>query len=188
LLEAIKSGAVIKYSPQTIDHEVTHVLDEIKTQLARQGRDMTAYLKTRDMTEEKIIVEEARPTAIKRLERSLILDEIARVEKIEVSKEMLDTTFQQTFYDMAGSADFQKYMKGKTQPPKQMINAVAMESANRAYLQQTLERLKAIATGSELGPASPSSTAPHTSKKKNSSKLPGAGKSTKSKKKTTTPG
>jgi trigger factor len=188
LLEAIKSGAVIKYSPQTIDHEVPHVLEEIKTQLARQGRDMAAYLKTRDMTEERFIAEEARPTAIKRLERSLILDEIARVEKIEVSKEMLDTTFQQTFYDMAGSADFQKYMKGKAQPPKQMINAVAMESANRAYLQQTLERLKSIATGSELRPSDPSSPAPHTSKKRSSSKVSDAKKSSKGKKKVTTPG
>jgi hypothetical protein len=109
--------------------------------------DLPAYLKTREMDEEKFIAEEARPTAIKRLERSLLLDEIARVEKIEVSKDMLDNSFQQTFYEMAGSEDFQKYMKGKSQPPKQMINAVAMESANRAYLQQTLERLKAIATG-----------------------------------------
>ncbi len=78
------------------------------------------------------------------------MDELARAEKIEVSKELLDSTFQQTWYEMAGSEDFKKYMRGKTQPPKQMMNAVAMESANRAYLQQTLERLKLIATG--MGP------------------------------------
>ena len=37
--------------------------------------------------------------------------------------------------------------RGKSQPPKQLMNAVAMESANRAYVQQTLNRLKNIATG-----------------------------------------
>jgi hypothetical protein len=38
-------------------------------------------------------------------------------------------------------------IRGKSQPPKQLMNAVAMESANRAYVQQTLNRLKDIATG-----------------------------------------
>lgn len=147
VMEAIKITTTIKYAPQTLDNEASHVMEDIKSRLAKQGMDLPAYLKTREMDEEKFIAEEARPTAIKRLERSLLLDEIARVEKIEVSKDMLDNSFQQTFYEMAGSEDFQKYMKGKSQPPKQMINAVAMESANRAYLQQTLERLKAIATG-----------------------------------------
>ncbi len=146
-MEAIKADASIKYSPQTLDHETGHVMEDIKSRLAKQGLDLPAYLKTREMDEEKFVAEEARPTAAKRLERSLLLDEIAKAEKIEVGKEQLDSSFQQTLYEMAGSEDFQKYMKGKSQPPKQLLNAVAMESANRAYLQQTLERLKAIATG-----------------------------------------
>jgi Ulp1 family protease len=75
------------------------------------------------------------------------MDEIARVEKIEVSKDQLDNSFQQTLYEMAGSEDFQKYMKGKSKPPKQLLEAMTMESANRAYIQQTLERLKSIAVG-----------------------------------------
>jgi hypothetical protein len=48
---------------------------------------------------------------------------------------------------MAGSENFQKYMKGKAKPPKQLVEAMTMESANRAYLQQTLDRLRTIATG-----------------------------------------
>jgi FKBP-type peptidyl-prolyl cis-trans isomerase (trigger factor) len=99
------------------------------------------------MDEEKFVADEARLAAVKRLERSLILDEIAKIEKIEVTKDHLDNTFQQTWYEMSGSEDFQKYLRGKSQPPKQLLNAVAMESANRAYLQQTLERIKLIATG-----------------------------------------
>jgi trigger factor len=145
--DAIKSEAKIKYAPQTLEHEISHVKEEIESRLAKQGMDLATYLKTRNMDEEKFLSEEVKPTAIKRLERSLLLDEISKVEKIEVSKEILDNTFQQTYYEMAGSPDFQKYMKGKSQPPKQMLNAIAMESANRAYLHLTLERLKEIATG-----------------------------------------
>ena len=108
---------------------------------------MAAYLKSREMDEEKFISEEARPIAVKRLERSLIMDELAKVENIDVSQEVLQSTFQQTWGEYQGDANFQKSMRGKSQPPKQLMNAVAMESANRAYVQQTLNRLKDIATG-----------------------------------------
>ncbi len=147
LMEKIKEKASIKYPPQTLAHELEHVMEDLKSRLADQGLDMTAYLKTREMDEEKFIAEEARPIAVKRLERSLVMDELARVEKIEVSKEMLQSSFEQTWGEYQGDADFQKSMRGKSQPPKQLMNAVAMESANRAYGQQTLNRLKDIATG-----------------------------------------
>ncbi len=147
IMEQIKGGAEIKYPPQVVDHEVQHVMEDLKSRLAGQNLDMEAYLKSREMDEEKFINEEARPIAVKRLERSLVLDEIAKIEKIEVSQEMLQSTFQQTWGEYQGDSGFKKLTRGKAQPPKQIMNAVAMESANRAYVQQTLNRLKDIATG-----------------------------------------
>jgi trigger factor len=147
VMEKIKEGAIIKYPPQVVNHEVEHVMEDLKSRLAGQNLDMTAYLKSREMDEEKFIAEEARPIAVKRLERSLVMDEIAKVEKIEVSQELLQSSFQQTWGEYQGDAGFQKVTRGKSQPPKQIMNAVAMESANRAYVQQTLNRLKDIATG-----------------------------------------
>jgi trigger factor len=147
LMEKIKAGAVIKYPPQVVDHEVEHVMEDLKSRLAGQNLDMVAYLKSREMDEEKFITEEARPIAIKRLERSLIMDEIAKVEKIEVNQELLQSSFQQTWSEYQGDPGFQKMTRRKSQPPKKLMNAVAMESANRAYVQQTLDRLKDIAIG-----------------------------------------
>jgi trigger factor len=147
LMEKIKEKAVIKYPPQVLDHELEHVMEDLKSRLTQQGLDMPAYLKSREMDEEKFITEEAKPIAVKRVERSIIMDEIAKVEKIEVSREMLQSSFEQTWGEYQGDANFQKSMKGKSQPPKQLMNAVAMESANRAYVQQALNRLKDIATG-----------------------------------------
>jgi trigger factor len=147
LMEKIKEGAVIKYPPQVVDHEVEHVMEDLKTRLAGQNLDMAAYLKSREMDEAKFMTEEARPVAIKRLERSFVMDEVAKAEKIEVSQELLQSSFQQTWGEYQGDTSFQKMMRGKSQPPKQLMNAVAMESANRAYIQQTLNRLKDIATG-----------------------------------------
>ncbi len=147
LMEKIKEKAAIKYPPQVIDHELEHVMEDLKSRLAEQRLDMVAYLKSREMDEEKFVAEEARPIAVKRLERSLIMDELAKIEKIEVGREMLQSSFEHTWGEYQGDAGFQKSMRGKSQPPKQLMNAVAMESANRAYVQQTLNRLKDIATG-----------------------------------------
>lgn len=147
VMELIKGKAVIKYPPQVLDHELEHVMEDLKSRLENQGMDMAAYLKTREMDEEKFIAEEAKPIAIRRLERSLVMDEIARTEKIEVSRELLQSSFEQTMGEYQGHPDFQKSLKGKSQPPKQFMNAVAMESANRAYIQQTLDRIKDIAEG-----------------------------------------
>jgi trigger factor len=147
LMEKIKEGAVIKYPPQVVDHEVEHVMEDLKTRLADQNLDMAAYLKSREMDEDKFVADEARPIAVKRLERSLVMDEIAKLEKIEVSQDMLQSSFEQTWGEYQGDTGFQKMTRGKSQPPKQLMNAVAMESANRAYVQQTLNRLKDIATG-----------------------------------------
>jgi trigger factor len=147
LIEKIKEIAVIKYPPQVVDHELKHVMEDLKSRLAGQNLDMAAYLKSREMDEEKFTAEEARPIAIKRLERSLVMDEIAKVEKIEVSQDILQSSFQQTWGEYQGDSAFKKMTRGKSQPPKQLMNAVAMESANRAYVQQTLNRLKDIAIG-----------------------------------------
>ena len=150
VLEQIKAGATIKYPPQVLDHEVEHVMEDLKSRLAEQGLDMEAYLKTREMDQEKFVIEEARPAAVKRLERSIIFDKLAKIEKLEVSQQMLQASFEQTWGDYQGDSAFQKAMRGKSKPPKQLMNAVAMESANRAYVQQTLNRLKEIATGQAL--------------------------------------
>jgi trigger factor len=147
VLEQVKTGGTIKYPPQVVDHEVEHVVEDLKSRLSEQGLDMKAYLKSREMDEEKFIAEEARPIAVKRLERSLILDQLAKVEKLEITQEMLQASFEQTWSEYQGDSAFQKAMRGKSKPPKQMMNGVAMESANRAYVQQTLNRLKDIATG-----------------------------------------
>jgi len=147
LMEKINAGAAIKYPPQVVDHEVEHVMEDLKARLVEQKVDMATYLKSREMDEEKFVAEEARPIAVKRLERSLVMDEIAKLEKIEVSQEMLQSSFQKTWGEYQGDTGSQKMTRGKSQPADQLINVVAMESATRAYLQQTLNRLKDIATG-----------------------------------------
>ncbi len=81
LIEEIKEKAEIKYPPQVLNHELEHVMEDLKARLSEQGMDMAAYLKSRDTDEAKFIENEARPIAVKRLERSLIMDEVSTDRK-----------------------------------------------------------------------------------------------------------
>jgi FKBP-type peptidyl-prolyl cis-trans isomerase (trigger factor) len=137
--------------------------------------DLAAYLKTREMDEDKFISEEARPAAVKRVERSLLMDEIAQREKLELDKALLNESFQQTWGELQSDEAFKKNMRGKSQPSKQLMNAVARESASRAYVRQTLERMKAIATGQAPELSEDKKTEKPVAKKSTTAKKVGSG-------------
>lgn len=149
LIEAIKKGATIKYPPQVVEHEGEHVLDDLRQRLVSQNMDLETYFKIRNTTQEKFIEEEVRPVAAKRLERGLILDEIARKHNIQIDEESLNQEFNQTINQLAhqGAVDFEKLNKSGKTAQKQFSTAIASESANRLMTRRTLEKLKSIALG-----------------------------------------
>ena len=94
LIEKIKEGATLKYHQHSLEHEGEHVLEDLSQRLAQQNMDLDTYFKLRNTTREQFIEEEVIPVAKKRFERSLILDEIVRCEKIEVDNQALDAGIQ----------------------------------------------------------------------------------------------
>ncbi|MGD8403690.1 MAG: trigger factor [Anaerolineales bacterium] len=147
LIDKIKAGATIKYPPQVVEHEAEHVIDELSQRLSQQGLDLETYFKMRQTTREQFIEDEAKPVAVKRLERSLIMDQIAREEKIEVDEDALQSEFGQTMTELQYQGlDFGKVRGGK-RGQQQVAEAIAMESANRLITRRVLERMKDIATG-----------------------------------------
>lgn len=149
VIDKIKEGATIKYPPQVVEHEGEHVLEDLSQRLASQNMDLETYFKVRNTTREKFIEEEVRPVAIKRLERGLILDEIARKHNIHLDEESLNQEFNQTVTELAyqGAVDFEKLNKSSKAEQARFSNAVASESANRLLTRRTLEKMKSIALG-----------------------------------------
>ncbi len=147
LIDKIKAGATIKYPPQVVEHEAEHVIDDLRQRLAQQGLDLETYFKMRQTTQEQFLEEEAKPVAIKRLERSLILDQVARDEKIEVDEGSLQNEFGQTLTELQYQGLNLDKVGGGKRGKQQMAEAIAMELANRLITRRTLERIKAIATG-----------------------------------------
>ncbi|MFZ1043816.1 MAG: trigger factor [Anaerolineales bacterium] len=152
IVDKIKEGATIKYASQTLNHEAEHVVEDLRQRLAQQKLDLDTYYKMRNTDATKFFEEEAKPVAKKRLERSLIMDEISRLEKIEVDNEALDQEFNNTLIDLQMQGVDVNKIKGGKQGQQRVAEAVAMESANRLLTRRTLEKLKAIATG-EYKPA-----------------------------------
>jgi trigger factor len=147
LIDEIVEQATIKYPPQVIDHEIEHIIEALEKDLAQQQMDLETYLKTRQTDRDTFIEDEARPVAIRRLERSLVLDELARAENIRVENEELQNAVVQRMMEMQGQGriDFSKY---KTAAARQeLTNSIAMDTAGRLMSQHTLMRLKAIASG-----------------------------------------
>jgi trigger factor len=197
-VDKIRQASVVKYAPQTLSHEAEHVVEDMRQRLAQQGLDLATYYKLRKTDASKFLEEEAKPVARKRLERSLILDEIARKEKIEIDNTSLDTEFNSTLVDLQSRGLNFNGIRGGKQGQQRVAEALAMQSANRLLTRRTLERLKGIATGEYLVETKDAATrteataervgnlgAPHTARKTGrdpASKKPKSG--TKSKPKT----
>jgi trigger factor len=147
LIEKIKEGATFKYHQRTLEHEGEHVLEDLSQRLAQQGMDLDTYFKVRSTTREQFIEEEVKPVAKKRLERSLILDEIVRREKIEVDNESLDEEFNNTLTSLTLQGLDMSKIRGGKKGQQQLAQAVAMESANRVLTRRALAMLKSIAVG-----------------------------------------
>jgi len=148
VLEMIKAGATLKYPPQVLDHESEHVLDELKRRLSDQHLDLDTYIKMQQTDMDKFMAAEVRPTAQRRLERSLLIEEISRQEKIELDQTRLEEAFQQNWSSLSATDEkFAKLTKGGTRASKELVDAVVMDTANRMMVSRVLDRLKAIATG-----------------------------------------
>lgn len=155
LIEKIKEGATLKYHQHSLEHEGEHVLEDLGQRLAQQGMDLETYFKVRNTTREQFIEEEVKPVAKKRFERSLILDEIVRREKIEVDNQALDAEFNQTLSALTMQGVDLSKIRGGRQGQQRVAQAVAMESANRILTRRALDVLKSIAIGEYLPPEEP---------------------------------
>ncbi len=69
-----------------VEHEAEHVLNDQQQALARYQVSMQDYMENAGKSGEEIL-EEARESASTRLKRTLLIEEVAKIEEIEVSDE-----------------------------------------------------------------------------------------------------
>ena len=148
IIEQIREQATVAYPPQALEDEEEQVITSIERDLARQNLDLETYLKIRKLDREAFKEQEARPAAVRRLERSLLMDEISHAEHLHLDQEEFTNVFSQTMSELQGTPDFNQ-MRKKVSSDR-LANAVAMEAASRLMNHQVFERLKLIANGEEI--------------------------------------
>ncbi len=143
VLDAIIEGSTIKYPPQMLENEISNVIQQLESRLANQGLDMDIYLKTRDLDEQGLR-DETTPVAETRVNRSLVLLEIARKEEIEISDEDLHQETERTLNSIT------RYMSDTDRKEFDTPNSLMNLTGNiyaEMRMTRTLEYVRTVAKG-----------------------------------------
>lgn len=146
VLGKVVEGSSTKYPPQLLSHELEHMVEDLERELTGQGMDLDLYLKTREISREKL-EEELTPRAVERIGRGLVLMELARAENIEVSKETAQERLNQTILEIQQSLpeqDVRRLLSGDSL--QNLANRIITDEVTRL----TLERIGKIARGESV--------------------------------------
>lgn len=125
-----------------IDNQVNNMMNEFANNMAQQGLTMEQYLQFTGMTVEKM-KEQVRPDAEKRIQSSLVLEQIAKDENIEVTDEDVDAEIEK----MAGMYGMGvEQLKGYVQDAEKesMKRDIAIQKAVELIMDNVKERAKAV--------------------------------------------
>lgn len=145
ILDEIVKAATVKYPPQVLEHEMEHIVENVTHDLSHQKMELDVYLKTINKEKAAWMEEEVKPAAAKNLAKSLVMQELAKVEEIKIANEDLQTEVTGMLSQMQQSAD--PKVIGKQLKNKNYVNALTMEAASRVMNRKVFERIKDIATG-----------------------------------------
>jgi trigger factor len=165
----ITDQAIIKYPPHMLDDEVNHLQEHFEEDLAAQKMELETYLKLNNKTRESFVEEELKPAGKKRLERSLVLEQVAKDVKIQLSQDEISQELNASLSNLQGSKEFEKLSR-KTNS-QQLVNALAVQAAGRVMNRRVLSVLKSIATGEYKQDDTADSTSDKKPKKKSGKKI-----------------
>ncbi len=143
VIEAAVDLSQVEFPPVLVEAEIDQLLSQQTRRWQMDGKGLEEYLKSINKTEEELR-EELRPLATKRVTQSLVLGKVAEEEKIEVSDTEIDTEIE----NMTKDAD-----EDKRDELRGFLNAPPARGSIKLTLmtRKTMQRLVAIATGSEEG-------------------------------------
>lgn len=143
IIEKIVEMSEVKFPPQMLDHEMEHYIKDMGPQLAQQGLSMENYLKSRKMDMEALR-EEVRPTVEERMKKSLVINEIAQQENIEVSEKDIQSLVSEKvtqLQNLMSPEDAKKSLTGDA------LQGLVSRTMTEEIINRTLTRLRNIAMG-----------------------------------------
>jgi len=144
LIDKIVDISSIKYPPQMLEQEIENVINRLENNLAQQGLDMDLYLKSRQMDADAL-KEEVTPVAETRLQKSLVLLELADAEDIQIEPDDLQTATNRTLGELSSymqEKDFQRMLR-TDEARSNLVGNVMMDM----LIDRTQTRIREIARG-----------------------------------------
>ncbi len=146
VLDQVVEQSTLEYPNLAVEQEVERLVRQRDSRLRQQGFTLEAFLRVTHKSMEQLR-DELRPEAEEALRRMLVLREVARAEKIEVTREAVSAEVERmaaTFGEQADAARQAFFREGA-------LAAVATD----LYVRQALERLVNVVTGKAEGVCAP---------------------------------
>jgi trigger factor len=89
IVDKMLEGATIEVPAAMVDEAAHNELHALERRLAQQGMSLDAYLRLAEQTQEELEAE-LRPNVLKRLQTTLLLQEIAKRENVDVADEQVN--------------------------------------------------------------------------------------------------
>lgn len=142
MIEALHADATLVYPPGAVDQELESRVENLKSQVSNYGWKWEDYLSMQNETEESI-QEQWRESAVKDLERSLVLQQFIRAEKLRIDGDELESALDER---MAQFGDVDDEMK-ETLRQIMLGQNGAQTLANDIMMDKIYDRFVAIAAG-----------------------------------------
>ncbi|MEA4812011.1 MAG: trigger factor [Anaerolineaceae bacterium] len=148
LVDQLRKTAVLKYPPQMLANEEEQVLHRIEHDLSHRHMDLDLYLKIRKTDKESFIKEEVKPTALTRLERSLVMDALTKKYELKVENKDVEAQVNKLVNNLIMSGEFAEMQKEFGQ--KKFAESITMDAANRAMEAKIRKQLLKMADPSAV--------------------------------------
>lgn len=123
-----------------IDTQVENMIEEFAQRISQQGLSFEQYMQFSGVTMDKM-KEQVRPDAVSRIQSSLVLEQIAKDEKIEVTDADLDAEVEKMAAMYGMEADKLKEFMGDAEK-ESMKKDIAVQKAVELIMENVKERAK----------------------------------------------
>ena len=124
-----------------IDTQVQNMIQEFAQRMASQGLSLDQYMQFSGMTIDKL-KEQVRPEAVTRIQSSLVLEQIAKDENIEITEEEIEAELQKMSEMYGMDVDKLKEYMGDSEK-ESMKRDLAVQKAIEVIMDNVKERAKA---------------------------------------------
>ena len=137
-IEKIVADSKMDIPQAMIDTQVTRMAEDFAQRLQQQGLSLEMYFKYTGLTAEKIL-DDMKPEAVKRIQNSLVLEAVAKVENIQVSDDEFNAELSKMAEMYKMEVDKIKEFMGESEE-KQMRDDIAIQKAVDLIVSSAVEK------------------------------------------------